>query len=138
MKDGKPSFQPSYSSHGFTPVEVQSEICKWQVENGGHQRFRDSVSWLEAYQPEIDAYSERLEESDFQDSLQAVLQRRKKKTEKEIRHGRNRYGENYETGWAAFLGSPQEFVKSGILRGFRGLLKSDIFGVGDGHALCLQ
>src|SRR5215210_3740063 len=27
-------------------------------------------------------------------------------------------------------GSPQEFVRIGILRGFAGLLKSDVFGVG--------
>ena len=31
-------------------------------------------------------------------------------------------------------GSPQEFVRSGILRGFPDLLKSDVFGVGHGHA----
>ena len=37
-----------------------------------------------------------------------------------------------------FLGSPQEFVNSGILRGFPDFLKSDIFGVGNGHAACLQ
>jgi hypothetical protein len=35
-------------------------------------------------------------------------------------------------------GSPQEFVRSGILRGFPGLLKGDIFGIGHGHALCFQ
>ena len=37
-----------------------------------------------------------------------------------------------------FLRSPQEFVKSGILRGFPEFLKSDVFGVGDGHTLCFQ
>ena len=37
-----------------------------------------------------------------------------------------------------FFGSPQEFVRSGILRGFPGFLKSDVFGVGHGHALGLQ
>jgi conjugative relaxase-like TrwC/TraI family protein len=35
-------------------------------------------------------------------------------------------------------GSPQEFVKPSILRGFSHLLKSDIFGIGHGHALGLQ
>ena len=35
-------------------------------------------------------------------------------------------------------GSPQEFVRSGILRGFPDLLKSDVFGVGYGHAPCFQ
>jgi 4-carboxymuconolactone decarboxylase len=35
-------------------------------------------------------------------------------------------------------GSPQEFVGSGILRGFPGFLKSDIFGVRHGHAPCFQ
>jgi len=44
------------------------------------------------------------------------------------------YGSRPDT----ILGSPQEFVTSGILRGFPGLLKSDIFGVGHGHALCFQ
>src|SRR5437764_555240 len=32
------------------------------------------------------------------------------------------------------FGSPQDFVTSGILRGFPGFLKSEIFGVGHGHA----
>ena len=36
------------------------------------------------------------------------------------------------------VGSPQEFVKSGILRGFPDLLKSDVFGVGHRHALRQQ
>jgi hypothetical protein len=36
------------------------------------------------------------------------------------------------------LGSPREFVRRGILRGFPGFLKSDIFGVGHGHAPCFQ
>lgn len=35
-------------------------------------------------------------------------------------------------------GSPQEFVESGILRGLPGFLKSDVFGVGHGHALRFQ
>jgi hypothetical protein len=35
-------------------------------------------------------------------------------------------------------GSPQEFVRSCILRGFPGFLKSDVFGVGHGHALRFQ
>jgi ABC-type polysaccharide/polyol phosphate transport system ATPase subunit len=35
-------------------------------------------------------------------------------------------------------GSPPEFVKSGILRGFPGFLKSDVFGVGYGHTLRFQ
>jgi hypothetical protein len=35
-------------------------------------------------------------------------------------------------------GSAQEFVKSGILRDLPDFLKSDVFGVGDGHALCFQ
>jgi hypothetical protein len=35
-------------------------------------------------------------------------------------------------------GSAQEFVESGILRGFLGFLKSDVFGVGDGHAFRFQ
>jgi hypothetical protein len=33
-----------------------------------------------------------------------------------------------------FSGSPQEFITSGILRGFPVFLKSDVFGVGHGHA----
>jgi hypothetical protein len=36
------------------------------------------------------------------------------------------------------FGSPQEFVKPGILRGFSHLLKSDIFSIGHGHALGFQ
>ena len=40
--------------------------------------------------------------------------------------------------YLSFLGSPQEFVKPSILRGFSHLLKSDIFGIGHGHALGLQ
>ncbi|MGD1098538.1 MAG: hypothetical protein ABSB35_41980, partial [Bryobacteraceae bacterium] len=36
------------------------------------------------------------------------------------------------------FGSPQEFVTSGILRGFPGFLKSDVFGVGHGYAPCFQ
>jgi len=36
------------------------------------------------------------------------------------------------------IGSPQEFVKSGILRSLPGFLKSDVFGVGHGHAACFQ
>jgi hypothetical protein len=36
------------------------------------------------------------------------------------------------------MGSPLELVISGILRGFPNLLKSDVFGVGHGHALCFQ
>jgi len=36
------------------------------------------------------------------------------------------------------VGSPQEFVTSGILRGFPGFLKSDVFGVGHGYAPCFQ
>jgi hypothetical protein len=32
------------------------------------------------------------------------------------------------------FGSPQEFITSGILRGFPVFLKSDVFGVGHGHA----
>ncbi len=35
-------------------------------------------------------------------------------------------------------GSPQEFVRRCILRGFPDFLKSDVFGVGDGHAPCFQ
>ena len=35
-------------------------------------------------------------------------------------------------------GSEREFVRSGILRGFGDFLKNDVFGVGDGHALCFQ
>jgi hypothetical protein len=38
----------------------------------------------------------------------------------------------------AKLGSPQEFVEGGILRGFRDFLKSDVFGVGHGHTLRFQ
>jgi len=41
-------------------------------------------------------------------------------------------------GKDTFSGSPQEFVRSGILRGFLDLLKSDVFGVGGGHALCFE
>jgi hypothetical protein len=37
-----------------------------------------------------------------------------------------------------YYGSPQELVRSGILRGFPGFLKSDVFGVGHGHALRFQ
>ena len=37
-----------------------------------------------------------------------------------------------------FFGSPQEFVGGGILRGFPDFLKSDVFGVGHGHALRFQ
>jgi hypothetical protein len=36
------------------------------------------------------------------------------------------------------LGAPQEFVRTGILRGLLDFLKSDVFGVGDGHALRFQ
>jgi len=36
------------------------------------------------------------------------------------------------------MGSPQEFVRRGILRAFPDLLKSDVFGVGYGHAPCFQ
>ncbi len=43
-----------------------------------------------------------------------------------------------EIGALVKKGSPQEFVRSGILRGFPGFLKSDIFGVGHGHAACFQ
>jgi hypothetical protein len=35
-------------------------------------------------------------------------------------------------------GSPQEFVRSGILRGFPDFLKSDVFSVGHSHALRFQ
>jgi hypothetical protein len=35
-------------------------------------------------------------------------------------------------------GSPQEFVRIGILRGLPVFLKSDAFGVGHHHALCFQ
>jgi hypothetical protein len=35
-------------------------------------------------------------------------------------------------------GSPQEFVRSGILRGLPVFLKSDVFGVGHHHALGFQ
>ncbi|MGD1097858.1 MAG: hypothetical protein ABSB35_38455, partial [Bryobacteraceae bacterium] len=38
----------------------------------------------------------------------------------------------------SYIGSPQEFVTSGILRGFPGFLKSDVFGVGHGYAPCFQ
>ena len=38
----------------------------------------------------------------------------------------------------ALFGSPQEFVSNGILRGFLDVLKSDIFGIGNGHAASLQ
>jgi hypothetical protein len=38
----------------------------------------------------------------------------------------------------AIMGSPQEFVSNGILRGFLDVLKSDIFGIGNGHAASLQ
>jgi SAM-dependent methyltransferase len=40
--------------------------------------------------------------------------------------------------WEGKKGSPQEFVRRGILRGFPGFLKSDVFGVGYGHAPCFQ
>ena len=40
----------------------------------------------------------------------------------------------FETKW----GSPQEFVRSGILRGFPDFLKSDVFSVGHSHALRFQ
>jgi hypothetical protein len=36
------------------------------------------------------------------------------------------------------VGSEQEFVRSGILRGFFDFLKNDVFGVRDGHTLCFQ
>jgi hypothetical protein len=36
------------------------------------------------------------------------------------------------------LGSAQQFVKSGILRGFPDFLKSDVFGIRGGHAFRLQ
>ncbi len=43
------------------------------------------------------------------------------------------------TDWLARKsGSPQEFVSNGILRGFLDVLKSDIFGIGNGHAASLQ
>jgi hypothetical protein len=38
----------------------------------------------------------------------------------------------------SFSGSQQEFVRSGILRGFLHILKSDILSVGHSHAFCLQ
>ena len=47
-------------------------------------------------------------------------------------------GEAKFSTWLTKIGSPQEFVRSGILRGFSDLLKSDIFGVGHCHSLCLQ
>jgi len=34
--------------------------------------------------------------------------------------------------------SEQEFVRSGILRGFLDFLKNDVFGVRDGHTLRFQ
>jgi len=37
-----------------------------------------------------------------------------------------------------FFGSEQEFVRSGILRGFLDFLKNDVFGVRDGHTLRFQ
>jgi hypothetical protein len=37
-----------------------------------------------------------------------------------------------------FSGSPQEFVRSSILRGFRSFLKGDVFGVGHCHTLRFQ
>jgi hypothetical protein len=42
------------------------------------------------------------------------------------------------TAWERKNGSPQEFVSNGILRGFLDVLKSDIFGIGNGHAASLQ
>src|SRR5205807_1296340 len=42
------------------------------------------------------------------------------------------------TAQVNIYGSPQEFVGSGILRGFPGFLKGDVFGVGHYHALRLQ
>jgi hypothetical protein len=36
------------------------------------------------------------------------------------------------------FGSEGEFVKSGILCGFRDFVKSDVFGVDEGHALRLE
>jgi len=40
--------------------------------------------------------------------------------------------------WVSTKGSPQEFVGRRILRGLPGFLKSDVFGVGHGHALRFQ
>jgi len=37
-----------------------------------------------------------------------------------------------------FCASEQEFVRSGILRGFLDFLKNDVFGVRDGHTLRFQ
>jgi hypothetical protein len=46
----------------------------------------------------------------------------------------------YKDRWEIelFFGSPQEFVRSGILRGFPDFLKSDVFSVGHSHALRFQ
>jgi len=54
-----------------------------------------------------------------------------------LRASQNAYGWG-NGSYYSFEGSPQEFVTSVILRGFPDLLKSDIFGVGHGHAPCFQ
>ena len=36
------------------------------------------------------------------------------------------------------IANDKKFVRSGILRGLPDFLKSDVFGVGDGHSLCFQ
>lgn len=93
MIDGQPFI---HSSYGYNPLQIAAEVRKWQEEDPYHPRFPDSVLWLNAYQPQIDALSERQEENRFQDSLQEVLQTKKKKTEREIEHGRKRYGDSRE------------------------------------------
>jgi hypothetical protein len=52
----------------------------------------------------------------------------------EFRVMTNTYSAEFGQGAGSIFGSPQEFITSGILRGFPVFLKSDVFGVGHGHA----
>jgi len=91
MREGKPLLKSAY---GYNPIQVEEEIRRWQER--GHPRLPDSELWLEAYQPQIEGYKERLEQAHFQDFLQELFQKKKENAKKEIEHARKKYRRSSE------------------------------------------
>jgi hypothetical protein len=48
--------RPTISGLGLNPQQVEDEVRKWQAEHQDHARFHDSELWMEAYEPQLDAF----------------------------------------------------------------------------------
>jgi hypothetical protein len=53
---------PMLSGLGLNPQQIEDEVRKWQAENRNHPRFHDSELWMEAYEPQLDAFKRILQQ----------------------------------------------------------------------------